>query len=126
MQILGLDGSQLQLLVLGDHYLLEGQEVVAKQHLLENLEVPLICDALHDALLQQLLGNARLLGDGLQEQGTELYEPLVDVGVLELVDLGVLEVEAVLLNEIEKGVAPDGGDEVLLDEIVGPHVLLGD
>ena len=47
-----------------------------------------------------------------------------DFGVLEFVLFNVFEDGAVLFDEIEKGVFPDGGDEVLLDEVVDPLVFL--
>jgi hypothetical protein len=49
---------KLELLILGDHHLLESEEIVAQEDLPEDLVVPLALEALNDALLQSFLGNS--------------------------------------------------------------------
>lgn len=87
--------------------------------------VPLISDAFDDALLESALWDAGLFGYGLEQQTAKIDELFVDFCVLELVLFGVFEDYAVLLDEIEKGISPDRGDQVLLDKVISPHVLLG-
>lgn len=119
-----LHGFHFEFLVLGDHDALEGEEVVAEEDLLEDLGVALAADALDDALLQNSLGNADLLDHGFEEEGGEAGELLEDLGVLELVLLRVVETDAVLLDEVQEGVAPDGGGQVLPHVVVDPLFVL--
>jgi hypothetical protein len=119
-----LHGLNFEFLVLGDHDAFEGEEVVAEEDLLEDLGVALAADALDDALFQDPLGNSDFLDHGFEEEGGEAGELLEDLGVLELVLLGVVETDAVLLDEVQEGIAPDGRDQVLPHVVVDPLFVL--
>lgn len=115
-----------QFFILGDHDLLESEEIVTEEDLSEDLVVTLALDTLNDALFQSFLRNADFLDHAFEQQSGKPCEFLEDLGVFELIFLLIFKKEAVFFNKVEEGIAPDGGGEVLPHVVIHPVLIFAE